>query len=401
MWMWAVSTASGHSSSSAESAESCCAAALVFDCCRSSSALQQPVWSVECGDRRFTRVRESDNDNFICSLVARRRQLCSVLCCKIYNPAAALHSPLQPNKVFVRMCWKGTNKSNVRVLFAWVMFLSVFYIFLGPETREEVSPTTSEHGVQSIVFIAMGKLAKESIVDGAIASLREVGKWDGMIHVITDRESCFVSARRDRNAVILTTEPVDSIVKIKSMKARLFEFLPREIKSILYMDVDILVTKNLNLFLYDLRQQALARSSPPDFGMFLDSGGHFFGVCSGCDKWHTGIIWMQRDVGVECMQAWENILLSGKYETDQESIDEAERSNYCPNALAFSSKHLLFAKDYFAMFFSPSRTFVHLTAISRLESQDFFYRKFIVPSVRSSLKNSGLSIRQEDETKEC
>lgn len=299
------------------------------------------------------------------------------------------------------MCWRVSNKSTFRLILVWIAIVMLFYTFLGPEARDDITMLKPDHGVQSIVFIAMGKLAKESIVDGSIASIRTVGKWDGAIHILTDRDACFDAATRDNNVVVMHTDSVDSIVKIKSMKARLFEYLPNDINSILYVDVDILVTKNLNFFLHDLHQQALARSTPPDFGMFLDAGGHFFGSCSGCDKWHTGIIWMQRGVGAECLKSWEQILLSGKYDTDQESIDEAERQHKCPGAMSFSSKHLLFAKDYFAMFLTPSRTFVHLTAISRIESQDFFYKNYIVPNVRSSLRSSGLSMKKYDDAKTC
>lgn len=40
---------------------------------------------------------------------------------------------------------------------------------------------------------------------------------------------------------------------------------------------------------------------------------------------HTGVMWMQRQgAGVECMQRWREILLSGKFSTDQQSLDEAE-----------------------------------------------------------------------------
>lgn len=282
------------------------------------------------------------------------------------------------------------------------MAISVlFYTLFGPEVREDITMLKPDHGIQSIVFIAMGKLAKESIVDGAIASLRTVGKWDGAIHILTDSDSCFEAVTRDHNAVVMHTDAVDSIIQIKSMKARLFDHLPNNISSILYLDVDILVTKNLNFFLYDLHQQALARPTQPDFGMFLDAGGHFFGFCSGCEKWHTGIIWMQRGVGTQCLSAWAEILLSGQFDTDQESIDEAERQGRCPNAMSFSSTHLLFAKDYFAMFLTPSRTFVHLTAISRIDSQDFFYKNYIVPNVRSSLRASGLNMKLYDAAKTC
>ena len=37
------------------------------------------------------------------------------------------------------------------------------------------------------------------------------------------------------------------------------------------------------------------------------------------------MMWMQRQgAGVECMQRWREILLSGKFSTDQQSLDEAE-----------------------------------------------------------------------------
>ena len=40
---------------------------------------------------------------------------------------------------------------------------------------------------------------------------------------------------------------------------------------------------------------------------------------------HTGVMWMQRQgAGPDCMQRWREILLSGKYSTDQQSLDEAE-----------------------------------------------------------------------------
>lgn len=299
------------------------------------------------------------------------------------------------------MCWRLQNKTTFRILLLWITATVIFYTLLGPEVREDISMLKTDHGIQSVVFIAMGKLAKESIVDGAIASLRKIGKWEGAIHILTDRDGCFEAASRDGKAVVMHTDAVDSIVKIKSMKARLFNYLPKDINSILYLDVDILVTKNLNFFMHDLHQQALARSTPPDFGMFFDAGGHFFGFCSGCEKWHTGIIWMQRGHGTECLAAWEEVLLSGRFDTDQESIDEAERQGSCPNSMSFSSKHLLFAKDYFAMFLTPSRTFVHLTALGRLDSQDFFYANYIVPSVRSSLRSSGLNMKLYSEPKIC
>ena len=182
-----------------------------------------------------------------------------------------------------------------------------------------------------------------------------------------------------------------------------------------------------------------ASSEEYDYGAFLDAKGHYVGFCSGCEKWHTGVVWLQRrnidgkvdgdgaekngrrlqistpdavlidavnkdmdesrastnnlatndlvtdtavskgeaksefisnKIGINgltdkdqtCMSAWENILLSGRFNTDQESMDEAEKIGACPHALILPSKHLLFAKDYIGMFFTAGQTFTHLTA---------------------------------------
>lgn len=144
-----------------------------------------------------------------------------------------------------------------------------------------------------------------------------------------------------------------------------------------------------------------------DYGAFLDAKGHYVGFCSGCEKWHTGVVWLQRhakevielsapssedqnviesvsvsgsDASIRkldaspaaqmgsktgpdtCMSAWETILLSGRFNTDQESLDEAERIGACPSALILPGKHLLFAKDYIGMALTAGQTFLHLTA---------------------------------------
>jgi len=61
------------------------------------------------------------------------------------------------------------------------------------------------------------------------------------------------------------------------------------VKGVLYLDVDILVTRPLDRFLADLQHSAAAmwRKSQqlPDFGAFLDAKGHFVGFCWGCEKW--------------------------------------------------------------------------------------------------------------------
>jgi hypothetical protein len=211
--------------------------------------------------------------------------------------------------------------------------------------------------------------------------------------------------------------PVDSLIKIKAMKTQLFDYMPPNVSSCLYLDVDILVTRSLDLFLGDLDSQVASFHAThrryPDFGMFLDARGHFFGFCSGCDKWHTGIIWLRNPASSavslsgqpppspSCIDEWRKVLLSGRYNTDQQSVDYAEEKGHCPHTLAFSSRHLLFAKDYFAAFLTPARTFVHLTSVSRMDSQDPFYRYYVVPNIKASLRPAGLNLKAYEDQKRC
>eukprot|EP01033_Poteriospumella_lacustris_P010846 gene10847-7715_t len=129
----------------------------------------------------------------------------------------------------------------------------------------------------------------------------------------------------------------------------------------------------------------LSASVPPlkiDFAAFLDAKGHYVGFCSGCEKWHTGVMYLTRKSAEEpnsCLKAWAKVLGSGMYDTDQESLDFTENNGSCPHAVSIPSRHLLFAKDYIAMMFTSGQTFIHLTAVNHKEDQDYFYREIVVP----------------------
>ena len=93
---------------------------------------------------------------------------------------------------------------------------------------------------------------------------------------------------------------------------------------------------------------------------------------------------MRRGNGEGCLEQWGNILRSRKFSTDQESLDEAEFKNHCPNLIALPTRHLLFAKDYIMMLVRTGHTFTHLTSAARIGDQDVFYR-YIVSKFRFSL----------------
>lgn len=311
---------------------------------------------------------------------------------------------------------------------------------------------------QAIVFIAMGKVAAQPTVEDAINACRLLGHWTEHIYILTDRKPCFDDIIQHFPLTeVISVPSKNTIMEIKTMKAEIFQYLPAHIERVMYLDVDILVTRNIGFFLTDLThilfyfhneqlkkynvqqselhngQQShqlrhnsdshhlqkssnstvvksaitgsgdggtptmapssslLSESVPPldiDYAAFLDAKGHYVGFCSGCEKWHTGVMYLTRKSAEKpnsCLKAWAKVLGSGMYDTDQESLDFSERNGSCRNAVAIPSRHLLFAKDYIAMMFTSGQTFIHLTAVNHKEDQDYFYREIVVPRVRNSL----------------
>lgn len=262
---------------------------------------------------------------------------------------------------------------------------------------------TKEYYPQAIVFIIMGELARESLVEDALASVRLLGRWDEAIIVLTDRPSCFSSTNMELTVISVPSKA--SLIEIKAIKAEVFSYLPLAVERVLYMDVDILVRRNLGFFLQDLSHllyfkfpqlrsntsSAVTSTSSgagaDAFSMaaFLDAKGHYVGFCSGCEKWHSGVLYLARGYGSGCLSAWAATLRSGRFNTDQESLDYVEAAGNCSNIVAIPSRHLLFAKDYIAMVLTSDQTFTHLTAANRKGEKDYFYKEIIIPRIRNSL----------------
>lgn len=280
------------------------------------------------------------------------------------------------------------------------IFIYYFYLSETPN-RSHTIPLQKDDFFDGVVFITMGSLAQNKMIDVTLSSIRKIGRWKGAIYVLTDRPECFTKAMKTLDVKIITIPSMTSFMAIKAVKPSMFRYLPNEVKSVLYLDSDIITTRNLNTFIRHVsilvQQQSIIlntnKATTTDknlsiikgyqLGMFHDSKGHFVGFCSGCDKWHTGVMWLQREAGKDCLQAWERLITSGKYYADQEAMDQAEKDQFCSNILAFPSRHLLFARDYLALAFTSSRSFLHLTSAVRLQSQDYLYREVVVPALMS------------------
>jgi hypothetical protein len=209
-----------------------------------------------------------------------------------------------------------TNKGLLVVIVIWCIALVISYVFFLPKTEFLSSESQDKQPlVDAIVLIAMGKMAEDSMIDYSIASIRKIGNWKGEIYVLTDRQNCFKETAITYNLKLVEIQPLSSIIMIKALKPKLISYLPSTVLGALYLDVDILVTRDLGPFLKDLKDTVVRNTAINikknamhkngldknirlnvssfsfDYGAFLDARGHYVGFCSGCEKWHTGTIY--------------------------------------------------------------------------------------------------------------
>lgn len=299
------------------------------------------------------------------------------------------------------------SRVPVAIVLLWAAIsISIYYFYVGDIKSSIGAPIQNDDFFDAVVFITMGSLSQNKMIDVTLSSIRKVGKWKGDIYILTDRPECFKKAIKTLEVKIISIPTTPSFMMIKAVKPSIFKYLPTEVKNILYLDSDIITTRNLNTFIRHISTLATptdtqgSEGSEFNLGMFRDSKGHLVGFCSGCDKWHTGVMWLSRYKGQDCLKAWETLILSGKYSADQEAIDYAEKVKLCTNILTFPVRHLLFARDYLAVALTSSRTFLHLTSAVRLHTQDYFYREIVVPSLMSPVIRE-LDQRYLDEPISC
>jgi hypothetical protein len=314
------------------------------------------------------------------------------------------------------------SRIPIKVVFLWLIIVVIGYYLTIPSIPRGddkhldyftysdhlqsafITTKIRDYYPQAVVFISMGNISRESLVEDSIASVRSVGHWSGKIFIITDKPSCFEMLNLKLNAIVIKIPSRKNIKEIKKIKTEIFDFVPKEIDRVLYLDIDILVARSIGGFFQDLSHLLYLHHSAQihqankligktnntiahqiDFASFLDAKGHYVGFCSGCEKWHTGVMYFKRGQSVHCLRAWGEILVSGRFQTDQESLDFAEKNGSCPNAVVIPSRHLLFAKDYIGMLLTSGQTFIHLTSANRVKETDYFYREFVVPRIRNSL----------------
>merc|ERR1719235_1740657 len=178
----------------------------------------------------------------------------------------------------------------------------------------------------------MGKLAYRHQVSMWLASLRKVGGFRDEVVIITDRPACLATTLREAKLLgpsISSNDAVDiygpadgyegnihmvkrphtgNINKMKQEKARAWlnmqvAQIPHPVSSIVYTDEDIVIGKNLDRFMVQVRQLEQAKHT---LALFRDTG-------KSKGELHTGIVVMFPGKATdECLQAWAKHLTGNK-----------------------------------------------------------------------------------------
>jgi len=137
----------------------------------------------------------------------------------------------------------------------------------------------------------------------AVNSLVKSGRWQNDILIITSHPPA--SFQLDSSALFSVKfahrESMATTLGVKRMKCSLLsapafpELSPYG--QILYLDSDIIAVREVP----DVWSDMFSRGTP--IALYPDAGAHIIGWCSGCDKFHSGVIAVQR--GKEAEQVFE------------------------------------------------------------------------------------------------
>lgn len=230
---------------------------------------------------------------------------------------------------------------------------------VGPRTfggPRETASLAEIAGPDAFVLIAMPPV-KINMALWSVRSLIERGRWRGDVFVVTSYRAthpCLAETRfLERYPRVRLIDPADaygaSVAEPKHFKSLLFDMLPANVTTVMYMDTDIHVTSALAssaLFTRTVPATADAmRRGRTNLGLFYDAKGHTFGFCDGCQIYHTGVVLMHRVASEDILRAWLRTKVDEGHRKDQQALQALLARNHTYRVDIFPYEHLAFMKD--------------------------------------------------------
>ena len=218
---------------------------------------------------------------------------------------------------------------------------------------------SSRHESIGVMYICWGGGCDADLVCASVTSLRRAGGWQGKVYVVTDdperldahRETyCFGNdvVQKGYGPLYQTVRAPEAEhqMLMKDWKRRMFELLPDELATTIYVDADNFVVACFESFLmrFVYRDAAGAGGAGPayDFKEGQDDGRIFMlpdNVCLGCNVYNGGFMVVNKGTrSSACLDAWLEETAKGDhkmYKKDQVALDAilSRPNNACTDAI--------------------------------------------------------------------
>ncbi|CAM9851895.1 unnamed protein product [Choristocarpus tenellus] len=263
------------------------------------------------------------------------------------------------------------SRNGVALVISFAMLMYILCPPLDGKLRGETKPWAD-----TVVFVAMGRAAASYSLLYALQSLRDVGRWEGSVHVVVDDVGkqlieCLPERLTRPLTLVLantSTEGEGTITQAKLSKTHLLDLLPQEVRNVLYVDCDVITQRSLEIFWSSLNRtwekERGKGGSASSIAIFHDAAGHTVPFCTKCDEAHSGVVALKRGKSELCLQLWREAFLTSGVATDQEALDLVLQGEGGCSAQWLSWRHMRFMKDIFVVAgVTRKRTFAHFTSL--------------------------------------
>ena len=209
------------------------------------------------------------------------------------------------------------------VLIFWMISEVLFYLYTS-QVHYPFHHEINESHIDAVVLIAAGKHAKNTMIDQCVASLRKSGLSNNIpILIITDDPQCLMRGPIISdfvNIAIIPTKdqssgsqlPADMNAKL--LKMTMFQYIPSNINTVLYLDIDILASSTFNEHLipsFDDEEYFESNCS-----LIIQPGRpHTF-----LERYSSGTFVAHRFHSRKCLQDWDALVSTGEYDRDQRAL---------------------------------------------------------------------------------
>lgn len=239
---------------------------------------------------------------------------------------------------------------------------------------------------EEVVFamIAFGEAVHTEIVERAVESIRGTGNHPGYVLLITDAPQGHYGGPDDPNLLVYTAvmpkipqqgekgqKHMPLKMHYKRFKSRIIQIMDEfpqldGVESIIYMDIDIVLGRDVHPFLHYTAESTRTILESPQFKKKPDPFLQLFPEMVHKNKmedYHSGVMVMHRQYADGCLQAWQSLIDSEAFRRDQAALTQVSRHVELYNCTvhAMPREPFILFPEKQDMQQGYTKTFIHVT----------------------------------------